>query len=273
MNARLAFSPSRLFALFALFVLFAPFAPFAPFALSAQERLAPVRVSAKTPCEVRPETAAETAALWLIARDALEGSRSGEDPQTKRRFLIQEWRRNLSRAQQLRFERRDTSKVRTLHPFEKPLPGNLEQAGYIQTRGLTTYYYGPDAGLLLSEWFLRRHCFTRIGGTGENAGLTGIAFTPLPKARAIDVAGVLWIDSARAELRYVEYAWTNAPEEARAKGVGGRTDFVRLASGGWIIQRWNIRMPRPASGLGWGWSFDGYDDQGGEVLAVLPPRE
>lgn len=235
-----------------------------PGTAAAQERLPSVRVTGKSACRIRPESAAETAELWLVAREALEGSIRNDSAIP--RFLIQEWRRTLDHSFTLRWERRDTSSVRTLHPFEKPLPGNLERAGYIQQRGWSTVFYGPDAGLLLSEWFLRRHCFSRTSGTGANAGLVGLGFTPLPAARQTDVAGVLWIDPIQRELRYVEYAWTDAPLEARAPGVGGRTDFVRLGSGGWIVQRWNIRMPRFTA---WLWSgFDGYIDQGGEVLAV-----
>ena len=230
----------------------------------AQERLPSVRVAGKTPCEVHPETAAETAELWVAARDALEGtaSRTGAKPE----FLIQEWRRTLDRSFRMRSERRDTASVATLHPFEKPPPGNLERAGYIQQRGWTTVFYGPDPGLLLSESFLRRHCFRRIPGEGANAGLAGLAFAPLPASEQTDVAGVLWVDPARGELRHLEYRWTNPPPEARAPGVGGRADFVRLPSGGWIIQRWNIRMPRAVEGLSG--AFDGYTDQGGEVLAL-----
>lgn len=236
----------------------------AELARTRQTRLPNLRVSARTPCEVHPETAAATADLWLAARQTLESAaRQAEAAPT---LLVQEWRRTLDGRFRLRWERRDTSFVRTLHPFEKPLPGNVERAGYIQQRGWTTFFYGPDAGLLVSEWFLRRHCFTRISGTGAAAGLEGLAFTPLPSTRHTDVAGVLWVDAARGELRHVEYAWTSAPDEARAASVGGRTDFVRLKSGGWIVQRWNIRMPRLEAGLGHG--FDGYTDQGGEVLAV-----
>ncbi|HEV8612275.1 MAG TPA: hypothetical protein VGQ73_02120 [Gemmatimonadales bacterium] len=233
---------------------------------AAQERLPSVRVAGKTPCQVHPETAAGTAELWLIAREALEGSTRSEASAPW--FLIQEWRRALDRSFRVRWERRDTSSVRTLHPFEKPLPGNLERDGYIQQRGWITYFYGPDAEHLLSEWFLKRHCFARVPGTGPTAGLLGLSFAPLPRTWVTDVAGVLWIDAAQRELRYVEYAWTNPPFEARAPGVGGRTDFVRLGSGGggWIIQRWNIRMPRISVGLGG--TLEGYDDEGGEVLAL-----
>jgi hypothetical protein len=239
---------------------------------TAQARLPSVRVSGKTPCEIHPESASETAELWLAAREALEGA--AQDGDSLPRMLVQQWRRSLGMSLRLLWERRDTSYVTTLHPFEKPAPDNLERVGYIQQRGWTTVFYGPDAGLLLSERFLRRHCFRRLSGSGANAGLAGLAFVPLPDTEVPDVAGVLWIDPVAGELRYVEYAWTNAPPEARATGVGGRTDFTRLASGNWIIQRWNIRMPRPTAGLGDG--FDGYTDEGGEVLVVLgaaPPRQ
>lgn len=157
-----------------------------------QERLPGVRVTGKTPCEIHPETAAQTAELWLAAREALEGAaaRAGTAP----KLLVQRWRRTLDASFRLRWERRDTSSVTTLHPFETPPPGNLERAGYIQQRGWTTVFYGPDPGLLLSESFLRRHCFRRIEGEGANAGLSGLAFAPLPASERTDVAGVLWVD-------------------------------------------------------------------------------
>lgn len=231
-------------------------------------RLPDLTVAGKTPCEIHPETALETAELWEDARAALSGTMGiAEGDPT---FLVQEWRRSLSPSLRLRWERRDTSRVVTLHPFEKPAPASIERNGYIQQHGWTTVFYGPDAGLLLSERFLRRHCFRRVAGEGAMAGLVGLAFTPLPATRVADVAGVLWVDSAGRALRHVEYVWINAPDEARAPGVGGRTDFSRLASGAWIIQRWNIRMPQPVAGLGR--VFDGYTDQGGEVLAVGAPR-
>ena len=228
------------------------------------QRLPDVAVAGKTPCEVHPETALETAELWEDARTALAGTMGIAEGEPT--LLVQEWRRSLSSNFRLRWERRDTSSVTTLHPFEKPTPQSVERDGYIQQHGWTTVFYGPDAGLLLSERFLRRHCFSRIPGEGATAGLVGLAFTPLPTTRTADVAGVLWVDLAGRALRHVEYVWINAPEESRAQGVGGRTDFARLASGGWIIQRWNIRMPQPIAGLGA--TFDGYTDQGGEVLAV-----
>jgi hypothetical protein len=235
----------------------------------AQARLPHVKVSGKTPCQVHPETAVETADLWEAARTALEGMTRTDS--TLPTLLVREWRRALDFQFRLRFEESDTSRVRTRRPFETKAPGNLERAGYIQRQGWSIVYYGPDAGLLLSDRFLRSHCFQRIEGTGAATGLVGLAFAPLPRTTVADVTGVLWIDPATGELRSVEYTWINPPPEASAPGIRGRADFAKLAGTGWIVQRWNIRMARPEAGYTRG--FDGYTDQGGEVLAVVTPRE
>lgn len=224
-----------------------------------------VKVSAKTPCQVHPENALETADLWDAAQRTLEGTiRTDSSTPT---LLVREWRRALDFKLGLRYEYSDTNEVHTRHPFEKPAPANLERAGYIQRQGWSIVYYGPDPGLLLSERFLRSHCFRRIEGEGSTAGLAGLAFTPLPGTRIADVTGVLWVAPERKELRSLEYTWINPPLDASAPGIGGRADFAKLEGIGWIVQRWNIRMARPEVGYTRG--FDGYTDQGGEVLAIL----
>jgi len=228
-------------------------------------RLPPVRVSAKTPCQIHPDQGLETADLWDAARQTL-ASTLRPDSVTPW-LLVREWRRTLDIRLGLRGEEVDTSEIRTRHPFEKPAPANLERVGYIQRQGWSIVYYGPDPELLLSERFLRRHCFRRTEGTGPFAGLVGLAFAPLPRVAIPDVKGVLWVDPARGELRSLEYTWINPPLEARAPGIGGRADFARIGSVGWIVQRWNIRMARQETGYAGG--VEGYTDQGGEVLAVL----
>jgi hypothetical protein len=235
-------------------------------AAGAQVRLPDVRARGRTACEVHPETAEATADLWFLARSALEGA-AATDTATPV-LLVAEWRRSLWPNLRLRYERRDTVVRRTRSPFEKSLPFDLERAGYIRVRGNGVTYYGPGADHLLSEGFLRRHCFSRRTGSGAATGLVGLAFSPLPTQRLPDVEGVLWVDASERRLRYVEYTWINRPAEAMGTATGGRSDFVRLADGGWIVQRWNIRMPRPADYPG----SEGYTDQGGEVLALGPRR-
>jgi hypothetical protein len=228
-------------------------------------RLPDVGVSGKRgPCRTHPERAAETAELWMLAKEALDGSVHSEPGAPT--LVVEKWRRTLGPRLDLRWERRDTARLVTLHPFETDVPSSLERAGYIQHIGWTIIFYGPDPDFLLSERFLRNHCFRRTAGDGAMTGLTGLAFEPLPHQTVSDVTGVLWIDPARGELRRVEYTWTNAPREADAPGIGGFSDYVRLASGGWITRRWNMRIPRFETGP---WrDLAGYSDEGGQVLAV-----
>lgn len=237
----------------------------------SQARIPPVRTSGKTPCEVHPESAEATAQLWLDARTALEGSVA--DDSTAPALLLRHWRRTLTPSLRLIRERIDTERVTTRRPFYIPTPSTLERAGYIQRQLQSVIFYGPDPDEVLTERFLRRHCFRRIAGTGATEGLSGLAFEPLPRQDNPDVAGTLWIDEPRHELRYVEYRWTNQPGWAYGTKAEGRTEFVRLASGGWVIQRWFIRMP--LLGEARSGDIDGYSDGGGELLAVGPiePRK
>ena len=239
-----------------------------PDSISAQDRLPNLTVSGKTPCRVHPESARETADLWETARTILEATvRTDSAPPT---LLIREWERTLDFRLRVRYERSDTSEVKSRNPFfNKAAPSNLERVGYIQRQGWSVVYIGPGPRLLLSERFLRSHCFGKVAGEGANAGLVGLTFDPLPRTTIPDVRGVLWIDPVQGELRSMEYTWINPPPEARAPAIGGWAHFARVGSAGWMVQRWNLRTARPEGGYTRG--FDGYTDHGGEVIAIVSP--
>ena len=238
-----------------------------PAGAAAQARIPEVKVKGKTPCEVHPETAAETADLWLGAETALRSS-IAEDSNPPL-LLIQKWRRSLGRKLDLQYQRRDTSLVATRQPFGVKTPDNIERVGYIQRMFKSVMFYGPDPDEIVSERFLRQHCFHRIEGSGATQGLAGLAFDPLPRQQNPDVSGILWIEPVGGLLRWVEYGWTNPPYGVDGERARGRTDFVRLAGGGWVIQRWCIRLSKQVPGSGF--DFDGYSEEGGELLAVGPP--
>ena len=164
----------------------------APAGVAAQARIPEVRVRGKSPCEVHPETAAETAELWLSAEAALKSSTAADSNPPL--LMIQKWRRTLSRSFKLFYEQRDTSLVATRQPFGTPTPSNLERAGYIQQMFHTVIFYGPDPDEIITERFLRQHCFRRVEGSGATQGLVGLAFDPLPRQQKPDVSGILWID-------------------------------------------------------------------------------
>jgi len=77
----------------------------------------------------------------------------------------------------------------------------------------------------------------------DERGLIGLAFEPTRDRDRPDVSGVLWLDEETAELRFAEYRYTDPPWDIEFSEAGGRIEFEQLATGGWIVRRWWIRMP------------------------------
>lgn len=153
----------------------------------------------------------------------------------------------------------------------------LELLGYIRRLSDGSVVYdAPSADALLDDRFLAGHCFGVVRGSAEHRDWVGIAFTPRRKRSGIvDVAGVLWLDRSTAELRRLEFTYSNVPPESHELcmverdgkhglcqvfaekglnrfGSGGHADFVRLASGEWLVGNLTLRtvsnqmIPRPS---------------------------
>ena len=124
-------------------------------------------------------------------------------------------------------------------PFRSAPALQLMVNGYVVVEDDGWTYYGPDAEVLLSDIFLRTHCFE----TRTEKGLVGLAFTPARGRNLPDVKGTLWVDRDNAELRYLEFTYTRIPERLNAPKAGGRVEFMRVPNGAWIVRDWVIRMP------------------------------
>jgi hypothetical protein len=105
-------------------------------------------------------------------------------------------------------------------------------------------YRAPDAATLLSDQFVKSHCFSAIRGYGAENGLTGLEFRPAKVAGLPELTGVLWVDPNANALRYLSFDYVNLPIPLRIARTAGRVDFQQLASGQWFVPRWFIRMPR-----------------------------
>jgi Carboxypeptidase regulatory-like domain len=257
-------------------------APVVPVALAA------VSVEGSDKCVVRPAEGLQSFTLWQEARKALYATQlAGED--RRLRVTVKRYVRLIDpNTMQTRREASYQESLFAEHPFATPISAaDLARHGWVRRDAQFTSFYGPDADVLLSDAFADTHCFRVKEGKEKEPGLIGLAFEPVKKHKVADVKGVLWIDARTAELRYLEFRHTGlfGPDIAPHK-YGGRVEFGHLPNGAWIVQRWWIRWPQLASGLGSGVlpgdlrdiagltrRVDSFREEGGQVLSVIAPTE
>jgi hypothetical protein len=207
-------------------------------------RLEPVRVTGRSYCGERVTQGAETATLWEEVRAALTAARlsneTGRSPVT-----ITSFRRTLDPVTfEVRAEQRTERHGMTSNPFWSAALASLSAHGYIVSDGDSLEYRAPGVDVLLSDLFVRDHCFRTVLETTGGSELLGLSFEPTSARRVPDIVGVLWIDARTHELRRLEYRYTRSPIEVSGPQPLSYVDFARMPSGAWIVQRWAIRMPQ-----------------------------
>lgn len=202
-------------------------------------RLPAVTVTAASSCaRVEGETG-DAPRLWGEARKMLEASRLAQDEQ-RFKVALRRFERTVGLPDMvLRGSRVWTQTGVSENPFETLAPDVIARNGYRVQQGTDLLYYGPDARVLLSDEFVSAHCFgTRRGGPD---GAVGLTFRPQRLQQRIDISGVLWLDSASAELRSLEYRYV--PGVGPQDVGGGLVAFGKYPSGVWGVQSWTIRLP------------------------------
>ncbi len=205
-------------------------------------QLTAVTVRSRSECGTRTDSAAAVARVWEEARKALIASQLASD-----KPLIAEWinfERNLDPAGSgVREQRVQTMRGATIHAFASQPAEKLAAGGYVVEESNATDFYAPDADVMLSDSFAATHCFSVEPPPSGKPELIGIGFTPTPERRDMkDIDGTFWLDRASAELRWIEYRYTNMLPAAEKAGAGGRVEFVRLKTGEWLVSSWNIVM-------------------------------
>ena len=239
----------------------------------ASVTLAPVAVEAESQCGKRAVDNALAGAIWEQVRTALTANvvttRERETP-----IRVREFRRELNTRGDVENEviTRDTT-VRGA-PYASPNARILVEKGYAVLVNEEMTFSAPDAELFLSDEFAATHCFQAVPGPTDS--VVGLAFQPAPRRRQSDVRGTLWINRVTSELRFIDFSYVNIPVELRNLGLGGRVDFRRLASGAWIVNYWQIRMPKMADAPPTYWlktqtppHLAGYVEVGGRADATL----
>jgi hypothetical protein len=195
-------------------------------------------------CAQRAQGGTEVAAVLDEARKALRATRGTEEARSYR-YLV----KRFSRARRVHDglvlqDSATTSSALLAKPFVS-VPGDRLEQGWVQAEGNSTVYFAPDAEILSSGFFLDNRCFRVVAGQGEQRNWIGLAFEPTRDRRLPDIEGTLWLDSATAELRRLEYRYTGLQIRGPvARQLGGEMDFHRLPDGAWIVRSWRIRLPQ-----------------------------
>jgi hypothetical protein len=237
-------------------------------------QLAAVEVLGKDRCHVNPERGAATVVIWEEIRKALAAT-TWSDEQELFHYRKYSYKRDLDEHRRNVLSEDGTTMAAVSEPPFKSIPADqLAAEGYVVERRDGTWYYIPDAHVLLDPAFLGTHCFHVVRDSDKRPGLVGLAFEPVTDRRLPDVEGALWLDETTSELRSLEVRHTRLPESLDDSRVGGTVEFMALPSGAWIVRRWQVRTPvitvledsrrlmrrRP--------TVAGFRDTGGEILAV-----
>ncbi len=109
-------------------------------------------------------------------------------------------------------------------------------------------YYGPDALVLFSEWFMATHCFM-LAKVKKGSDTLHVRFAPLRKTRMIDIKGELLLDASDLSLHAMTFDHINLPSWMPEAAAGGEMQFFRMANGLWVTRDWAIWAP--IAGLSW----------------------
>lgn len=221
-------------------------------------------VESESECRVRPEEGEATYVLWEEARKALQVT---EQTAAAYRFDAVTYQRHVNLWGEP-LEQGDTQFVSYAgrHPWRSVPIAELEEHGYAREAEEGTYFYGPDAEVLLSDQFLDSHCFRYR--TGDDDIVVGLAFEPVRQVDdRVDVDGVLWLNRETSQLRTLEFSYTGI-ERPTHLGTGpgpyGQMEFDQLPDGGWIVRDWWIRTPTGSRQRGVQ-TYVTYAQQGGRV--------
>ena len=197
-------------------------------------------VEAERTCVVRPEEGAAAAALWEEVRKTLQVTQMTID-RRRYRFITLETTREFDRNRVLVDSTTQPQLGFTALGFGSASAEELARDGFVRAAPGGPIYYAPDARVLVSDVFLDSHCF-RVSRSGDGSML-GLLFEPVARGDTPDVRGALWLDSATAELRSLEWEYTELSRWARQASPGGTMEFARLPNGAWFIREWQLTAP------------------------------
>lgn len=180
--------------------------------------------------------------LWDEARKALSAA-TWTEAEVPMRFVASVWDRQIDpRTSQVLYEEREERETVGANSVQSLPPGELVEQGYVRIDPAYSYYYAPDARVLLSDEFLRTHCFRVVESEEDGSPFLGLGFEPDEGRSLPDIEGVIWLDARSGRLDRVEFRYTGLTM-AGADRARGEVRWAELANGRWIVREWYIRAP------------------------------
>jgi hypothetical protein len=205
--------------------------------------LSSVRVTVNARCEqITGDGSGDVSTVWEAARSAFELVAMS----AARRDLIVKVLDQTSDSTVRRGDSTVATNVeregRSLDPYPSLSPDSISRHGYMWASEGLVHYYAPGASILMSDEFLRDHCFHLEGSAAESDRI-GIAFEPTGDRHVTEVAGVVWLKRAMSEPASVNFHYTSLPAVRSPEDYGGRAEFVSIPDGGWLLRAWHVHAP------------------------------
>lgn len=220
-------------------------------------------VTVERQCVEAAEAGEATAQLWEQARAALSTAGWAEE-QRRYRFTLLQYQETVVQPTGRIVEATAHSKANVAGaPFSSMAVAQLASGGFRQSVEDTTYYFAPDANVLLSDEFLNAHCLGLAPrGSEPQPGWVGLTFRPSEGWGEVDVAGTFWFARDPLRLQELHFRFTGVDAPETGAEYGGRVSYRRVPDGGWIVDRWTLRFPhRRVSGPDAGESTGATDDE------------
>jgi hypothetical protein len=214
----------------------------------------------ETACQLLTPPGTPAGDLWIEIRKALTAS-ALTDAQGLVPLDVDLYERALDRNLNVVSERKEQRSRIARRPATGISWDQLDSARRGAVAG-GEVYRAPEAATLVSDQFVKTHCYAAIRGYGSETGLTGLEFRPAKVASQPELTGILWLDPKANALRSLSFDYVNLPIPLRIARTTGRVDFQQLPGGHWIVPRWYIRMPRVAQ-MTSSDSLLGYQEVGG----------
>jgi len=198
-------------------------------------------------------------------------------------YLVQSWRHTL-RADGTPLDPVPAVAPRQLSgwPIRSADPDSLRVWGFVRGKyppgrevvpgpDVGPVFYGPDARVLFTPWFLDAHCFTiERARRGDDSTLV-VRFKPGKHAGPAALSGRFEFNRTSLALRALSFAFVGLPSWV-PEGTGGAMRFVRLADGAWLPAWWRMQAPIPLVDMRKGtYALYGFAETGGYVVKVIRP--